>query len=145
MLFPERKQFMKQSLIKNNHFMRAKIYLTDYQKQYIRDNYQQKTNQEIADKLGLQSRFLVQRFCSENNLERDRVFLSEEQKQYIRDNYKLLNAFEFSEELNIGVNAIQKFKREEGLYKVETRNKGRKMPVYDPYIFNVDARESWFI
>lgn len=124
--------------------MRPRTDLTDYQKQFIKDNWDRMTFLQIADQLGFNSVYKVSAFCNKHFLtKKHKRTLTDEQKEFIRKNLFILKESEMARELGVSKFYIQDFKRSEGLAKNPLHRKKQRNPVVKELFFNVDARECW--
>lgn len=77
-----------------------KIFLTDYQKEFIKENFFKMTNEEIADELGL-SKTYMRTYAYSIGLRRSTVFnWSKEQVQFLLDHYKFIGNIELAKMMN---------------------------------------------
>lgn len=123
--------------------MRHKIDLTDFQKEFITDNWQKMCHSEMADKLNLKSPFKIQKFCAANSFKTQKKELTEPQKQFIRENLLGFREKDLAVKFKVRRTTIQQFKRSEGLTKYRWNEKWKQNRRSKDGLFNVNAYENW--
>lgn len=123
---------------------RKRITLTQTQKDFIDQNWQRLSLEEMASRLEFASNSRVCRYLKKMGYnKKQKTQLDEYQKQFVRDNYLKMKEQDIASVIGVTKFHIQEFKRSEGLAKnIWNRKEKEKEEVSEMY-FNVDARESW--
>lgn len=93
---------------------------TEKDSEYIRENYKEKTDKELADELGKSRQSVCERRLRMGLNKRkggEKRKWTEKEKQYVRENYKEKTDKELAEEINRTINSICQQRLKMGLKK----------------------------
>lgn len=121
--------------------MRISEPLTEEQKNFIDDNWETLSREEMAIELKLKSVFKITTYMIDNGYSK-KVILTDQQKEFIMNNYKKMKEKHIAKRIGITRFFVQKFKRENNLFTYKRAIEKRKV---ECGMFNVNQRECWLV